>query len=185
MKGKKMLSQQNSSKKKIALFAAITLIGTLFFLELFASWALMLRMRLAKTEDFTRSEPTYLSLLNIPYKAGLKFGFSDRTAESGFGYRITKEPKPQFGPDPELGYKPFPGKYQVTFSRRTFDSSKWERLRVKEKLFNPMVLVGPVTANHPAVLTYTFLAAVTFMDWVSTTSRRLLFYCSKQGKTCV
>jgi hypothetical protein len=109
------------SKKKNALFAAITLVGTLFFLEMFASWALMLRMRLAKSENFTKSEPTYFSLLNIPYN---KFGLFDRRSE----YRITTEPKPRTGPDPELGYRLLPGKYQDIFSRPARDSSKWGRL---------------------------------------------------------
>jgi len=36
---------QSSSKKKNALFAAITVVGALIFMEIFASWALMLRMR--------------------------------------------------------------------------------------------------------------------------------------------
>jgi hypothetical protein len=96
------------SKKKNTLFAAIALVGTLFFLEMFASWALMLRMRLAKSENFTKSEPTYFSLLNIP-------GLFDRRSE----YRITTEPKPRSGPDPELGYRLLPGKYQDIFSRRS------------------------------------------------------------------
>jgi hypothetical protein len=126
----KMPSDQRFSKERTALFAAITVIGTLVFLELFASWALMLRMRLAKNESFTKSEPTYLSLVNIPYKAGLRLGFFDRNAASGFEYRVTSEPKPQVGPDPELGYEPLPGKYQVIFSRRAVHGSEWERLPV-------------------------------------------------------
>jgi hypothetical protein len=96
------------SKKKNTLFAAIALVGTLFFLEMFASSALMLRMRLAKSENFTKSEPTYFSLLNIP-------GLFDRRSE----YRITTEPKPRSGPDLELGYRLLPGKYQDIFSRRS------------------------------------------------------------------
>ena len=143
-----MLSEQN------AVFIAVTVIGALFFLEVFASWALLLRMRLGKTENFTKSELTYFSLLNIPYKAGVKFGLFDQSLHlgveyritnsptgresslaflisrlhSGVEYRITGEPKPQVEPDPELGYKPLPGKYQFIFSRRARDSSKWEHL---------------------------------------------------------
>jgi hypothetical protein len=48
------------SKKKNALFAAVTLVGALFFLETFASWV----------ENFRKSAPTYFSLFNIPYNAG-------------------------------------------------------------------------------------------------------------------
>jgi hypothetical protein len=132
----KIPSDQLPSKKRNALFAAITLIGTLVFLEIFTSWALMLRMRVANIEDFTKSEPTYLSLLNIPYKTGLKFGFFDRNTASGFEYRMTTEPKSQFGPDPELGYKPLPGKYEIIFSRRAFRSSEWERLPVNVTIKN-------------------------------------------------
>ena len=115
-----MMSEQN------AVFTAVTVIGALFFLEVFASWALMLRMRLQKAENFTKSELTYFSLLNIPYKAGVKFGLFDQSIHSGVEYRITGEPKPQTEPDPELGYKPLPGKYQFIFSRKARDSSEWE-----------------------------------------------------------
>jgi hypothetical protein len=139
-----MLSKQN------AVFAAVTVIGALFFLEVFASWALMLRMRLRKTEIFTKSELTYFSLFNIPYKVGVKLGLFDQLSRSGVGveyriteepkpqvkpdpragveYRITEEPKPQVKPDPELGYKPLPGKYQFIFSRKARDRSEWEHL---------------------------------------------------------
>jgi len=85
----------------------------------------MLRMRLANIENFTQLEPTYFSLLNIPYKAGLKFGLFQSRVET---IRVTTEPKSQFEPDPELGYKPLPGKYQVIFWHRAPDSSEWERL---------------------------------------------------------
>ena len=46
------------------------------------------------------------------------------------------EPKPQFGLDPELGYRPLPGKYQVIFFRRARDSSKWERLPINVTIKN-------------------------------------------------
>jgi hypothetical protein len=129
-----MLPEPGRSKKKNALFTATIVIGVLFFMELFASWTLMFRMRLAKTENFTKSEPTYFSLFNIPYKAGLKFGLFDRSLESPFEYRITTIPNTKFVPDPELGYKPSPGKYQVIYSRRARDSSEWERLSVNETI---------------------------------------------------
>src|SRR5262245_60619695 len=129
-----MMSEHNHSKKRIALFISVTIIGAIFFLEVLTSWAFMLRMRLAKTESFTKSEPTYFSLLNIPYKAGLKFGLFDRSRASPFEYRITKVPNPQFEPDLELGYKPLSGKYRVIFSRRARNSSEWERLSVNETI---------------------------------------------------
>jgi hypothetical protein len=121
------------SNKKNALFAAITVVGALFFLEAFASWALMLRMRIANIENFTQSEPTYFSLINIPYKGGVKLGLFDRSqagSESGFEYRIRANPSPTNAPDGELGYKPLPGKYRVTFSRRTRGSLTWQNLSV-------------------------------------------------------
>jgi hypothetical protein len=124
----------NSSKKRNAPFAAIMVVGALFLLEVFASWALMLRMRLQKAEDFTKTEPTYFSLLNISYKAGLKFGLFDRSLGEPFEYRRTTEPNPKFEPDPELGYKQLPGKYRVIFSRRARNSSEWERLSVNETI---------------------------------------------------
>lgn len=107
-------------------------VGALFLLEAFASWALLLRMRLSNA-DFTKSEPTYFSLLNIPYKGALKFGLFDRSPASPF-YRITTKPNPKFEPDPELGYKPVPGKYRVTFSRRVGNSSEWQRISLNETI---------------------------------------------------
>src|SRR5262245_58404072 len=126
-----MLSEPSPSKKRIALFISVTVIAAIFLLEVLASWALMLTMRLQKEEHFTKSEPTYFSLLNIPYKAGFKFGLFDQSLASPYEYRTTKVPNPQFEPDPELGYKPLPGKYRVIFSRRARNSSEWERLSVK------------------------------------------------------
>jgi hypothetical protein len=125
-----MLSEPSHSKKKNALFISVTIIGAIFFLEVFTSWALMLRMRLEKKENFTISEPTYFSLLNIPHKAGLKLGLFDWSLKSPFEYRITTEPNPLYEPDPELGYKPRPGKYHLILSRRARNSSEWARLSV-------------------------------------------------------
>src|SRR6516164_6933785 len=117
-------------KQKKALYAAITVIAVLLLLEALASWALVLRMRLANSENFTRAEPTYFSLLNIPYQAGLKFGLFNRSRESAFEYRIQVMPSPGSGSDAELGYKPLPGKFQIIFSRGTHDNLEWKRLRV-------------------------------------------------------
>ena len=108
-------------------------VGALFLLEAFASWALLLRMRLSNA-DFTKSEPTYFSLLNIFHKAGLKFGLLDRSPESSFEYAITIKPNPHYEPDPELGYRFVPGKYQRTYSRRARNSSEWERLVLNETI---------------------------------------------------
>ena len=80
--------QPSHLKKKNALFISVTVIGVIFFLEVFASWALMLRMRLKRAESFTESEPTYFSLLNIPYKAGQKLGLFDRSLD---GQRVFTE----------------------------------------------------------------------------------------------
>jgi hypothetical protein len=121
-----MLSEP-SSKKKTALFAAIMVVGALVFLEVFASFAQLLRMRLAHAENFTKFEPTYFSLINIPYKAGLRFGLFDPPKE----YRTDIEPSPSSKADAELGYRPLPGRYRVTFSRRVHGGSKCKRgLRV-------------------------------------------------------
>jgi hypothetical protein len=119
-----MQSYQNSSAKKNALFATITVVGAVFFLEAFTSWALMLRMRLANYENFTKTEPTYFSLVNISYKAGVKFGLFDAKLPK---YRINIEPSPSEQADAELGYKPLPGRYRVTFSHLV---ANWEHLRV-------------------------------------------------------
>src|SRR5262249_36232068 len=87
-KGIKMLSGPSHLKKKSALFISVTVIGAIFFLEVFASWALMLRMRLQRAENFTKSEPTYFSLLNVPYKAGQKLGLFDQSLD---GQRVFTE----------------------------------------------------------------------------------------------
>src|SRR5262245_14113953 len=128
-----MLSEPSLSKKRIALFISVTIVGAIFFLEVFASWALLLRMRLQKGENFTKNEPSYFSLLNIPYRAVVKFGLLDRSLASPPEYRVTKEPN-QFGPDPELGYTPLPGKYRVKFSRRASNASEWKHLFVNETI---------------------------------------------------
>jgi hypothetical protein len=129
LKGAAMLSESSPLKKKTALFAAVTAVAALFFLEAFASFAVLLRMRL-KHEPFTRDEPTYFSVINVPYKMGVKLGLFDPLQP--LEYRISSEPSPSGIADAELGYKPVPGRYQLTFSRRVRGSSEWERLRVNE-----------------------------------------------------
>jgi hypothetical protein len=106
------------SKKKNAVFAAVTLASALFFLETFSSWV----------ENFRKSEPTYFSLINIPYKAGVKLGLFGQSQEN----LVRWEPSPLEASDAELGYKPLPGKYTRIYSRRAPGSSEWERLRVNE-----------------------------------------------------
>src|SRR5262245_55223291 len=135
----KMLSEP-SSKKKTTLFAAIMVVGALVFLEISASWFQLLRMRLAHTENFTKVEPTYFSLINIPYKVGLRFDLLDPPPPDEFTKNI--EPRPALEVDAALGYKPLPGRYRVTFSHRPHGnakweqaqagSNKWERIRVTE-----------------------------------------------------
>jgi hypothetical protein len=117
-------------KQKKALYAAVTVIAVLLLLEALASWVLVLRMRLANSENFTRAEPTYFSLLNIPYQAGLKFGLFTRSHAALNEYRIQVIPSPGLASDAELGYKPLPGKFQIIFSRRAHDNLEWKRLRV-------------------------------------------------------
>jgi hypothetical protein len=133
-KGVKMLPESSHSKKKFTLFVFVMVVGAIFFLEVCASWALILRMRLQKSENFTKTEPTYFSLLNIPYRAGLKFGLFDRSLGLPFEYRTTTEPSPQSEPDPELGYKPLPGRYRVILSRRARNSAEWEHLVLNETI---------------------------------------------------
>jgi hypothetical protein len=123
------VSVSNGSKKKNALFAVITVAGALFVLEAFTSWALMLRMRLANHETFTQTEPTYFSLINLPYKAGVRFGLFDQQLPQD-EYRTDIEPSPSEQADAELGYKPLPGRYRVTFSSSVHGSSNWSHLRV-------------------------------------------------------
>src|SRR5262249_50798654 len=129
-----MLPEPSYSKKRNALIISVAVVGAIFFLEIFASWALMLNMRLQKGEYFTKTEPTYFSLLNIPFKVGLKVGLFDQSLASPFEYRKITEPNPKFEPDPELGYKHLPGRYRVIFSRRARNSSEWERLFVNETI---------------------------------------------------
>ena len=112
------------SKKKTALFAAIAAVGALIFLEVFASWFQLLRMRLAQTENFTKVEPTYFSLINIPYKTGLRFGLFQPPPDE---YTENFEPHPAREVDAELGFKPIPGRYRVTFSHRAHGGATWER----------------------------------------------------------
>jgi len=116
--------------KKI-LFGAIMLVGALVVLEVFASWFQLLWIRLAGTEQFTKVEPTYISLVNISYKIGLRF-FAAPSPPVLYG--ITYEPRPAQEADAELGYKPLPGRYRVTFSHgervrtivtRNPDGTRW------------------------------------------------------------
>jgi hypothetical protein len=123
------MRSESSPSKKTALFAAVTAVAALVFLEAFASFALLLRMRL-KDEPFARSEPTYFSVINVPYKIGVNLGLFDPLQP--FEYRLSSEPSPSLIADAELGYKPLLGRHQLTFSRRVRGSSEWERLRVNE-----------------------------------------------------
>src|SRR5262249_38508710 len=61
-----------------------------------------------------------------PYKALLRSSLFERPQL----YRRDSEPNPLYIADAELGYKPLPGKYRVTYYRREAGRSEWERLRV-------------------------------------------------------
>lgn len=95
--------------------------------ELIASFALLMSLRLANSEKFTQTEPTYFSLINLPYRVGVSIGLFNGMQV----YRTEIYPKEFTLPDPELGYRPKPGKFLVTYSRRVGVSDDWEHFRVK------------------------------------------------------
>jgi len=85
-------------------------------------------MRIAGREPFTRTEPSYLSLINIPYKAGVRLGLFPNLAE--FEFRSESAPLPFFAADTELGYKCLPNKYVQTYFRRWRGDTEWEQFKI-------------------------------------------------------
>jgi hypothetical protein len=67
-KGIKMLPEPSYSKKGNALFISVAVVCAIFFLEILASWALMLRMRLQKSEYFTKTEPRIFLCSTFPIR---------------------------------------------------------------------------------------------------------------------
>jgi len=82
-------------------------------------------MRISGEEDFMRDEPTYFSLLNIPYKAALAVGL----VKPSVAFRFETSPSPYVTQDATLGYRASPGKYVHSFLRKRRTGS-WERLKV-------------------------------------------------------
>jgi hypothetical protein len=121
------MSNSPSAKKK-AVFVLVTLVCGAVFLELFTTFALVLRMRVAGNEVFTRDEPTYFSLINVPYKAALELGLVKPVA-GRVRYRFESSPNPFVAEDATLGYKPLPGKYVHSYLRKR-GAADWERLRI-------------------------------------------------------
>jgi hypothetical protein len=116
---------RNSQIKKV-MFSAILIMVVLLFTELFASEALLFRMRLSN-ENFSKHELSYSSAVNIINKVGIKAGvFPDP-----YQVRLQWEPELHRAVDPELGYRELPGQYQVTYSR-TFARNRWEHLRLQQ-----------------------------------------------------
>ena len=118
-----------SSRAKRVIFSAILILVVLALTELFASEALLFRMRLSNDENFSKHELSYSSAVNIVDKIGFQAGiFPDRYR---FQVRLTFEPQPHRAADPELGYRELPGKYRVTYSRK-FADHPWEHLRLQQ-----------------------------------------------------
>jgi len=69
---------------KHALFAVLSLLCSFVLIEAFVSWALVIRMRFAGAEAFTKTEPSYLSVINVPYKAGVRLGLFPDLSEFEF-----------------------------------------------------------------------------------------------------
>jgi hypothetical protein len=136
------------SNTKRVVFSAILLLLSLIIVESFASVVLLIRMRIENAERFTKSEPTYFSSINILYRLGAKAGlWIDRTTveyeykpsvspglregttTAEYEYKISGS-SGSFEQDPDLGYRPSPGKHQVTFARRIRGTAEWESLVV-------------------------------------------------------
>ena len=122
-----MSEKRTSSARETIIFRIATIVIVIVFVELIASYALLLRLRITNSQSFTETEPSYLSLINIPYKAGVRLFSGMGRVED----RIEIYPKPWNVPDSELGYRPKPGKFRVTYSRRARFSDEWEHFRVK------------------------------------------------------
>jgi hypothetical protein len=118
---------------KKVVFGSLAVVISLFFLEAFTSWALMLRMRITRAEQFTKNEPSLLSIINIPYKAGIRLGLLPQRslAQPPFEYRKESSPKLSVIADPDLGFRVPPGTFIGTYLRRRKGESQWERFRVK------------------------------------------------------
>ena len=124
-----MSEKRTNSARDSMIFRIATIVLVIVVVELIASYALLLRLRITNTQSFTKTEPSYLSLINIPYKAGVRL-LSGVGSVPEFEYHIEGYPKPSRVPDPELGYRPKPGKFRVTYSRRARFSDKWEHFQV-------------------------------------------------------
>jgi len=120
-----MTEKQTSATRASIVFPIATILLVLVVLELVVSYVFLLSLRIDDSQPFTKSEPSYLSLINIPYAAGNRLGLFN----GGKRYRRENEPSPRYVLDPDLGYRPKPATYRETYSRR--DGAEWSHFRVK------------------------------------------------------
>lgn len=121
-----MISKQHSFARK-AVFFVITAGLLLLLFELLASTALIYRYRSVQSNEFYKSEPSFISSVNLLYKAALRLGLIERAQE----FRYKSEPSPFRRPDPVLGVRAAPGVYTHTFFRMPPSENDWQSLKVK------------------------------------------------------
>jgi hypothetical protein len=110
------------SKKLIytVIFATIIIVTV----ELLASTALIYFYRLNHVISFENSPISTVNFFHKAIKAALQLTESNTPID----HRLDVNPFPFYRTDPILGYRPQPGSYTVTYSKR--DGQQWRRLRI-------------------------------------------------------
>jgi hypothetical protein len=96
--------------------------------ELFASTALIYFYRLKHMLPYEISPISTVSFFHKAIKATLPFAGLCSDCNPPIDHRRDVNPSPFFQSDPLLGYRPQPGSYTVTYSKR--DRQQWRKLRI-------------------------------------------------------
>jgi hypothetical protein len=131
-----MTTHELSLSNRVIYFV-IFMICILVSVELLASTGLIYLYRIEHLECITRFEVSHISIVNLIDKATrttLKFaGLCPHCLpDNDQNHRMDVDPSPFFRVDPKLGYRPQPGSYTVTYSKK--EAKSWSKLRVNVRI---------------------------------------------------
>ena len=136
MRSKVITFPNKTRHSRESLYWVFMICVALIVIELCSSIILLYRYRLTSPGTSTfADEPSYLSSINLAYKAFRKAGLVGHTPTSAkpeYEYRTSSDPDPFLVDDDRLGYGAMPGVYTHMYFRRKWgEDAAWEKFPVK------------------------------------------------------
>lgn len=123
-------------KKKQFVFWLILFVTGFVLVEVTASVAMLYRYRLTRGDiSIFREEPSYLSSVNLLYKAAVRVGLLEKEPISEqYQYDKNTSPYPFIVDDELLGFSVSPGQYVHTYLRRRMPDGEWESFKTRNTI---------------------------------------------------